>query len=356
MAFSGLTSRSRLQESPTLWLSVLGGSLALHLVVLLVGRWYLSQPMSSRAGGSQAPLDFVEIDPNAPPLKRSISPSSTATENAPVPKAAPESANPKQSASIEQFNRQVRAERSQPEISSKSEPIKQTKPDLRSDRLPRSPETTPNSDRSTRPPSSSNNPTTPKQNSPEDSAPKPNQPSSPEMNSTDSTKPNTSDPTQPNSTDPGKVEKNDPGDPNNVVDPKNPLIRGLSGSAFQGQIVGALEEDPNQRQKEGSLEVKLKNNSLQGITLDAPIPVPSKTLDLKVGMSIDPQGRVIDAVVRYSESATQIDDPVVREQIQGAVQQALYSSNDLFDVQLEVNTNPEQLSFRIARIQFQVVK
>ncbi len=83
------TLRSRQHDSPMLWLSVLGGSLALHLIVLLLGRWYFAQPQALQPSGAPIPLDFVEIDPNALAAKmpKSVTPSNTATQTE-LPKVA----------------------------------------------------------------------------------------------------------------------------------------------------------------------------------------------------------------------------------------------------------------------------
>ncbi|MER3432562.1 MAG: hypothetical protein C4288_03810 [Leptolyngbya sp. ERB_1_1] len=147
MAFSASTNRSRPQESPMLWLSLVAGSLVVHLAALLIGRWYFSQAASAPAGMAQAPLDFVEIDPNAPALKRPIAPTSpqTAPSKTIPPQTAP--AEPTQSSSLlESLARQAElerirseAQRSQPRNSPAPVPVNPVNPPRRSqsDQLPK---------------------------------------------------------------------------------------------------------------------------------------------------------------------------------------------------------------------------
>lgn len=96
MAVSLKRDRTKPQDSPMLWLSVLAGSLAMHLIVLLIGRWYFSQSASAPARGNPAAIEFVEIDPNAVLPSRSVAPSKSAS-TAPLPKS-PASANSPQPA------------------------------------------------------------------------------------------------------------------------------------------------------------------------------------------------------------------------------------------------------------------
>lgn len=77
-------------DSPTLWLSVLAGSLVVHLLVLLLGRWYFLRP-SSPPPGSRSSIEFVEVTPV--PKASDVAPKSQATSapTAPRPPTATQS-------------------------------------------------------------------------------------------------------------------------------------------------------------------------------------------------------------------------------------------------------------------------
>jgi hypothetical protein len=82
------------RESPLFWLYLIGASLAMHLVILLIGRWYLMQTSSLQTAtiSSKDPIEFVEIDPNASISNASspVSPSQKApSSSAQLPESAP---------------------------------------------------------------------------------------------------------------------------------------------------------------------------------------------------------------------------------------------------------------------------
>lgn len=80
--------RSHRQDSPMLWLSLVGGSLALHLIAVLLGRWYFAQPQKAASSRAPIAIDFVEVNPNAtaPKAPKSVTPSNTAPKTQ-LPKA-----------------------------------------------------------------------------------------------------------------------------------------------------------------------------------------------------------------------------------------------------------------------------
>jgi TonB family protein len=98
MAVSFKRDRSNHQESPMLWLSVLAGSLVMHLVVLFIGRWYLSQTASAPTGGNPSEVEFVEIDPNTISGSRSVKPPEPSPPNEP-PTKSPSAENPPEKSS-----------------------------------------------------------------------------------------------------------------------------------------------------------------------------------------------------------------------------------------------------------------
>ncbi|MBD1858877.1 MULTISPECIES: hypothetical protein [Leptolyngbya] len=343
MAFSLSNSRSRSQESPMLWLSVLAGSLALHLVLLLVGRWYLSQPASGKAGGdSQAPLEFVEIDPNAPPLKGSA-PSATATENATVPQASPEAATPEQAqTSIQSLNRPVTAQRSQPEASAKPEPVQPIRSDSRSTsrELSTNP-TTPKDNSTSRPPTSSRN-TNPGTTNPGTTNPGTTNPGTTNPGTTN---PGTTNPgtTNPGTTNPGTTNPDDQSQPAT----SSTDLSGYGNGSFSGQM-SELQVDPNAKQDDGALSVTFKTTK---ITQILPITVPNQVLDLRVAVIIDNQdGTVLDVKVLDSSPTLQTA-PNLKDDAQTIAYNLLVNSGDLFNVVLKSTTNAPAATPRIITLQ-----
>lgn len=360
-----------------LWLSVLAGSLVLHLVVLLAGRWYLSQPAGNRAAGSPAPLDFVEVDPNAPALKQPIAPSKTATANStPQTSAAPESKTSEQSQqpSIQSLSRQATPERSQskaatPERSQQpstqnstrqaapeqSQPIAspkpETKPNLRSSsgefpttQTPsqRNPATTsPNPTPSTRPSNPSNPGST--QNPPSDSpgGANPSGITSPSTStpsgSTSPTNPSTSTPPGNNSADSGQTGET------------SPVTSGASlpGNGLFGGQVSELQIDPNARQDDGALSVTFKMTEIPSIEL--PIAAPKQVLDLRVTVTIDNATGTVAGVNVRDDSPTLLTSPNLKEASQSIAYALLPNAGQLFDVIPKSKTDPA-FSSRIIRL------
>lgn len=94
--------RNKRQDSPMLWLSVLAGSLALHLVLLLIGHWYFSRPQGSPSG-SATPIEIAiapnsdaataerssTVEPNSPANKPSTATTPIEPQNTPSIARAP---------------------------------------------------------------------------------------------------------------------------------------------------------------------------------------------------------------------------------------------------------------------------
>lgn len=363
MAFSVSTKRSKTQDSPTFWLSLIAGSLALHLVLLLVGRWYFSQTASTPAGTSQAPLDFVEIDPNAPPLKQPIAPSNTQTQ-AELPKAAPpqesvteatQAPNAPGSSAIANLPRQAAPERSQSRTApspspSPTTPINQpnrSQPTPSPGQLP-SDRTTPNqnptvSPRPTTPAPNpgATNPATPGASTPGTAAPGATTPSpgtttpgttTPSPGSPGSTRPET-----PTTSTPGGESSGETGSP--VGSGESLLV----ATNIQGRVTGQLQEDTFRPEQYAKGTVTLKSAELQEIEFDFPGKLPVTTLDLRIGLVITPQGQVVDARV-LDDSPTlrnnpDLDNPQSRADIQSIVNALVLQANAdgslAFDVKLE---------------------
>ncbi|BAU11857.1 hypothetical protein LEP3755_23600 [Leptolyngbya sp. NIES-3755] len=361
MAFSVLTKRSKPQDSPTFWLSLVAGSLLLHLVLLLLGRWYFSQAASAPAGLTQAPLDFVEIDPNAPPLKQAkpIAPSNTQTQ-AELPKTAPPQESVAETTqapnSIANLPRQT-PERSQPRTApspspSPTTPINQpnrsqpTPPSgqLPSDRTtprqnptaPSTPDrggTNPSSPGASTPgattPGASPGTTTPGASTPETTTPSPSPTQSPDSNGTTS---GTTGPTGGNSTGP--------------ISGGTPLAREAN---VQGLINGALQEDTFRPEQYARGTVTLKSAELSPIKIEDSSQLAEKVLDLRLGLSINSEGQVVDTDVR-DDSPTLMRNPKfsdpdsaeaqqARAEIKQIVEQLVFQANAdgslAFDVNLE---------------------
>jgi hypothetical protein len=340
-----------------LWLSVLAGSLALHLVLLLVGRWYLSQSAESLAGGgSQAPLDFVEIDPNGPPLKRAIAPSSTAKGDALVPKAAPEAASPEQSqsASITNFNRQVTPEQSQraiapqPEQRKSPDLLKPTQPDLQSsDSSQTAPAQSTRGTTTTPPNANSSSRPSPSSNAGSNSSQNGNNSSQPGNGSATTTNPNPSgtsssqgNPSQTNDPSSNNSQNPNPNSPNSSpATSSNKLPSGgLPGEgSFGGQLL-SLELDPNAKQDDGALSVAFATTKIPPIQL--PVTAPQQPLDLRITVTIDNStGEVVGSTVR-KDSPTLQASPELEDAAQTISYNLLQAAGKLFDVVPKSQTDP----------------
>ncbi|MBD2368121.1 MULTISPECIES: hypothetical protein [Leptolyngbya] len=337
MAFSLSNSRSRSQESPMLWLSVLAGSLALHLVLLLVGRWYLSQSAESRAGGgSQAPLDFIEIDPNAPPLKRAISPSTTGAENGTVTKAAPDAANSEQSgsSSIQNFTRQTAPTPTQPENLPQPDPVQSTQLDQR----PAANNSSLNSPRAnrnptTRPKSNSSNPTSGSSN-PETNPTAPNNSPTTTRNASDPNPPNSSNPQPSNPA----LPDNNPKPPSDPVRSNNPLPAPNPGdnrnaTGVEGAISGVIsniEPDRSELQDDSKNNVvTFRQSQIPQISLILE-PEMRRALSPELVFTVAVEIRNVDGTVLNAKNMP--DSPALaklpREEADGLVL-ALLTSPDL---------------------------
>jgi hypothetical protein len=372
MAFSSSKPRSKSQDSPMFWLSLIAGSLVLHLVVLWVGRWYLSRMTSAPAGNSQAPLDFVEIDPNAPPLREAkpnstsypqgIAPSSNST--APVPKAPlPVTPEQNQPSSIENLARQTAPERSQPrptpsplspvkpaeQPQAGQLPIEPPKPTPTPTSIP-TPESTPrptpafgsNPAQAPATGGSTGSTSTPGSSTPSQPAPAPG-------TSTPPTPAPSLNGTQPNGTQTGESSAS------------GGAVSGTSLSreaTFQGKIAQTLERDPNERQRDGARSITVKNDIIPPLSIMFPSKLPVQVLDLKVLVVMDRQGQVFSSKVQDDSPSFQtnpeLKESKIRENVQATVDQLFLSSNNLFEVVPEGNTTPDQLFSRIAQLQIKV--
>lgn len=366
MAFSVSTQRSKTQDSPTFWLSLIAGSLAVHLVLLLVGRWYFSQSAIAPAGTGQAPLDFVEIDPNAPPLKAEtpIAPSNTQSQ-AELPKAPPSQASVTEAAQAPNTSplgsevtaalpRQNTTERSQPRITPSPSPA----PTTPSNPPNRTQTTTPSgqlpSDRVTPRPNPTN-PTRPTSNS--TTSPGNTNPTSPNSSPPGTTTPGTNSPgtTTPGTSSPGSSGSTRPETPNNSNTGTSGQPSGESGSPIgsgeslsiatniQGRVTGRLEEAPFRPEQFAKGTVTLKSAELPQIEFDFPGKLPVTSLDLRLGLVITPDGKVVDASV-LDDSPTlrnnpDLDNPKSRADIQSIVNALVLQANGdgslAFDVNLE---------------------
>ena len=336
MAFSGSNSRSTSQDSPVLWLSLLAGSLALHLALLLLGRWYLSQAANISAG-SPPPLDFIEIDPNAPPLKdaKPIAPSTTPDQNTAVQKSAPpQTAEQSQQPSIENPPRQAEPPRQTEKP--QSSPIAPEKPRSQAGQLPT------------------------------DSTPKRN-PSVPTPPTPGTTKPSTS-PTQPQQGTPSTPTGETPGNPagrtpstptgetpgNSTGSPANKTPGSPAGSGeglsiatgVRGEVRGSLQEDNYRPEQYARGSVTLKSASLPSISFDYPTKLPVKVLDLRLGLLIGADGAVT-ATVR-EDSPTLKTYPNIENDVKSIVDQLIPAA--LADKSLAFNINLESSKVDAYRI------
>ncbi|MBE9013239.1 hypothetical protein IQ250_23865 [Pseudanabaenaceae cyanobacterium LEGE 13415] len=366
MAFS--IARSKSQDSPTFWLSLTAGSLVVHLVLLLVGRWYFSQTAIAPTGTGQAPLDFVEIDPNVSPSKdaKPIAPSNNTQTQAELPKAAPSQETEATQApnSIANLPRQIEQARSQPRITpspspSPTTPINQPnrfQPTTPQGQLPterpkptRSPSPT-TSPRPTAPVGGSNaSPTSPTGGANPDGA---------NLGSTPS---GGSNPSQQNPETSGGSATPNPGNTSPSQSESSSPIGGgtsLSGEAtFQGKIAQALERDPYEMQRDGALSITVRDETIQPITLTFPPSLAVKELNLRVLVVMDRDGIVVKTEVRDDSPSflanPELKDPDIRGNVQGAVDQ-IFMKDKLFEVKAEANTTPEQLFSRIVQLRLQV--
>jgi hypothetical protein len=350
MMFSVSNKSARSQDSPMLWLCVLAGSLAFHLIVILVGRWYLSQPAGGRVGGgAQAPLDFVEIDPNAPPLKQAVTPSASAPENAAIPKSAEAPEAPESGkASIENFTRQT-PERSPTETRQSPEPVKPVQPDLRSNPSAQPVQPTrpsdplqPKSNSPTRPTNSQKPEPTSKPNSPSDAVPAKPEPF----------KPTPRDDDKPAVDKPGTPSQDQVQEP---VESGNDLT-GQGSGQFTGSM-SDLQVDPNAKQDDGALSVTFAITEIPPIAL--PIKAPNQMLDVRVAVEIDNVEGTIIGVKLLDDSPSLRADPNLRDDANTIVNSLLVAPDPanpdkprrLFNVKVKPVTNPPVTTPRIMRMQ-----
>lgn len=362
MAFSGLTARSKSQDSPVLWLAFVAGSLVVHLAAILIGRWYFSQTASPPVGVAQAPLDFVEVDPNAPPLKRPQpitppNPTAQTSPKAPPPQPEPpqpeppqpEKVEPSQSSSVVQsLSRQAVPERS----SARSTPETRSNPVAQPNRS--QPEQRP-TDQTTTPRSPTPRPT---------SNPDRTNPSQPPNSSTTgnpssgspSAQPQTETPSNSTTGNPNNSTTDTPanpstGDPNSPATSGNPLS---ISTEVQGEIYGSLSEVLYRPEQYARGTVTLKSPPKLAISFDYPSQLPVNVLDLQVGMRITKEGQVVDSEVLDSSPSLQQDarlrERKVKDDIQSIVQGLILNANGDGSLAFEMNLDPKSSDLDAYRI------
>ncbi len=334
MAFSVATNRSRSQDSPMLWLSLLAGSLALHLALLLIGRWYLAQKPNVPAGNPQAPLDFVELDPNAAPLKdaKPIAPSNTPTQTA-LPKAAPPATPEQSQPSTIESTRQTVPEQP-PKAAKLAQP--QTAP------LPSS---APSQRLTPRSQPEQLSPKQPGQLSPKQPSTNPNPPKAP-TTPTEPTSGGNNPPANPDKPDPGSPEK----PPTSPTEPESPLSITTN---LRGEVYGTLEEVGYRPQQFARGSVTLKPFPQDGITFSYPSKIPVSVLDLQLGLSITNTGEVVDVKV-LDESPSLHQDSRLRN---SKVKQDIESIASGFIMSLAFNVNLDSSgrnAYRIMKIRLYI--
>lgn len=318
------------RDSPLFWLLVLAGSLALHLAVLLIGRWYLTQTSRSQVAGASKAIEFVEVDPNAsissqPPAidnanPNRIAPSNTTTESASSPQSAPppRDAEPSSTASIQGFQTSPPPARSRP--SPAPQPLEPSVTRPTQTRVPETPASTgqqptnPEPDRATprpsptpstspptrpAPPSSDESPASPipnPQTSPSPSVPgsqtdeTPNPPSTPNPQPSNPA-PSTPDPRPSDPSTPEVPDSGASGTPLPPVDSSGQQPLPSGAQTYQGQIVGQLTIPPFAGQtsaKSAVLVSPLQSFDIEPSQIDSARDLSGETvLELRVNFSID---------------------------------------------------------------------
>ncbi|MBD2082115.1 hypothetical protein [Leptolyngbya sp. FACHB-17] len=364
MGFSGLTARSKAQDSPVLWLSFLAGSLVVHLAAILIGRWYFSQTASPPAGMAQAPLDFVEIDPNAPPLKQPQRTVPSSPQPQTQAKAAPPQTLPAEPAqppnSIQSLARQSAPERSRDPLAPSSAPLNpsagapsRTRRAVKSSQSGQSPaERSTSGQNSTDSPRSTTNPN-PTTNSgsgnSQSSTPSPGT-SSPST-SPPASQPQTPDTTKPEN--PGGAATGNPTSPSGAGEPLS------IATGIRGEVYGTLQEDTYRPEQYARGTVALKSAALPEIKVEFPSKLPVNALDLRLGLVINSEGQVVAADVREDSPTLKqnpnLNDPRVRADIQSIVNGLVLQANADGSLAFNVNLESKQVdAYRIMNIRLNI--
>ncbi|KAM3093438.1 hypothetical protein ACKFKF_29285 [Phormidesmis sp. 146-12] len=198
--FSG--SLRRPQDSPNFWLAVLAGSLAVHLLFLLSGRWFLVRVAPVKSSASSTPIELVDLSP-----KSSGKPAQGVSLTAPKVTSAPLESSSGAKSPIQS------SEPTQPTIVSSPSP----RP-IQERRLPPQPLPSPQKPAVTKP--IFPKPVTPNPPPVEDEA-DPSSPPQPPTPSQPPTTENQTDPAQP-STDPDNPPKSQPPTGGTQTDPAQP--------------------------------------------------------------------------------------------------------------------------------------
>ncbi len=313
--FSG--SLRRHQDSPNFWLAVLAGSLAVHLLFLLSGRWFLVRVAPVKPRTTTTPIELVDLSP-----KSSGKPSQGVSLTAPKVASAPLENSSGATSSIQPSNQP--SEPTQPTIvpSPSPKPLQERQPLAdNSKRLSTQPSPVPQRtdtpkpippESATPPPKpldGETNPSTPPKAPLPETQPDPEQPSG---DLTDPPKPQT-DPEQP-SGNPISPPKSPQGSPNGTQPEPGLPPPGLPGTSQPGQSLPSTEvtiaaqvtasqiqrADPT-RNESLAKTAQLRGSAQQQITIpyspDYKLS-PGQVLDLDVLFVVDTTtGKVIDSSV-----------------------------------------------------------
>jgi hypothetical protein len=348
------------RESPLFWLYLIAASLTMHLVILLIGRWYLTQPSHLQAAGSStASVEFVEIDPNAsgsqPP--KSVSPS--ATQNAPLPQVASPPANNSSEDSQSSLNAPI-LENSTPRIipnvprpsvspSSSPSPSQTNLPQQKNQTIP--PQSMPPQDRqqpvepagagkqrtSSPPPSSPGSASPTPQSSPAYPSGTPSASPSPDSSSQLPGKVNSGSSSSSGSNPSDAKDNAPPAGTQNTGTSSAPSRSDTSLEGYSNlgvQLTSKLEIPAAARNQTSAKAAKLI--SPIDINLAYPVKLPTRVLDLRISLVIDNEsGSVLDLKVLEDSPTLRAYPEIDKGLIEGAVAQAFYQAK--FQVDVETN-------------------
>src|SRR6476469_184961 len=77
-------NRHRHADPPNLWLGVLAGSLAIHLLLALSLRWWSLRVAIAQPESSDVPIELVDVDPEATASSSTTAAPATTTTQAPA--------------------------------------------------------------------------------------------------------------------------------------------------------------------------------------------------------------------------------------------------------------------------------
>jgi hypothetical protein len=344
----------RHSDPPNLWLAVLAGSLILHLLFLLSGRWYLVRVSANRARGEATPIEVVNITPG----KATGGTRSAKTQALTAAKAAQSVASSGNTSAQRSTPTQPAASSvppSQPSVAprvTRSTPTPLVTPQVRN-----SPLTEP------RPQTQSPSP------SPIDPArPNPSQPSTQEPpfsttppDATDSNPAGESDPDRKRPsgvTEPGSPDDNSP-NPNNSglpgpLSPGTPLAQELSVES----TIGTLTLPPGRQTSSES--ATLRGSSLQTIAIENPPALglnANEVLNLVVYVTIQNNGgKVLSTELPPDQNSILQQPGVDRAGLESVVKRVFQDLS--FDVKVDAppGTAPAPLSDWFVPVQIRIVK